>query len=128
MRRLLVCLGGLLAAGPTLFAAPPVPPAEFAQPQSPPKPPPFAIKYVDQGQYDPKLKGLLAPEGFRVEVVAEEPVVVNPVGMTFAPDGTLFVLEWAVDPVTKGQWFEFKETFRYRDGTTRQVATMRKFV
>ncbi len=127
MRRLLACLGGLLAAAPA-FAAPPAPPAEFAQPQSPTKPAPFPVQYVDQGKFDPRLKGLYAPEGFKVEVVADAPVVVNPVGMTFAPDGTLFVLEWTVDPVTKGQWFEFKETFRYRDGSTRQVATMRKFV
>jgi putative membrane-bound dehydrogenase-like protein len=127
MRRLVVCLGGLLAAGPAT-AAPPAPPAEFAQVQSPTRPAPFPIKYVDQGKFDPKLKGLFAPEGFRVEVVAEAPVVVNPVGMTFSPDGTLFVLEWTPDPVTKGQWFEFKETFRYRDGSTRQVATMRKYV
>ncbi|HVK17490.1 MAG TPA: PVC-type heme-binding CxxCH protein [Fimbriiglobus sp.] len=126
MRRLLICLGSMLAA--TASAAPPAPPAEFAQPQSPPKPIPFPIKYVDQGQFDPKLKGLQAPEGFRVEIVATDPVVVNPVGMTFAPDGTLYVLEWTVDPVTQGRWYEFKETFRYRDGSTRQVATMRKFV
>jgi putative membrane-bound dehydrogenase-like protein len=126
MRRLLICLGGLLVA--PAVAAPPAPPAEFAQPQSPPKPAPFPIKYVDQGQYDSRLKGLHAPEGFRVEIVATDPVVVNPVGMTFAPDGTLYVLEWSVDPVTQGRWYEFKETFRYRDGSTRQVATMRKFV
>ncbi|HET6575589.1 MAG TPA: PVC-type heme-binding CxxCH protein [Fimbriiglobus sp.] len=126
MRCFLICLGGLLAA--TASAAPPAPPAEFAQPQSPPKPAPFPIKYVDQGTFDPKLKGLYAPEGFKVEIVATDPVVVNPVGMTFAPDGTLYVLEWAVDPVTQGRWYEFMETFRYRDGSKRQVATMRKFV
>ena len=116
----------LLAAAPA-FAAPPAPPADFAQPQSPPKPPPFAVNYVDQGKYDPALKGLLAPEGFQVEVVASDPTVVNPVGLTFGPDGTLFVLEWSVDAITGNKWFEFKETFRYRDGSTKQVATMRKF-
>ena len=44
-------------------------------------------------------------------------------------DVTLFdpSLEWTVDPVTQGRWFEFKETFRYRDGSTKQVATMKKF-
>lgn len=103
-------------------------PADFAQPQSPLRPPPFPIEYVDQGSFDPRLKGLLAPAGFRVEIVAEDPVVVNPTGLTFAPDGTLFVAEWAVDPVTQGRWFEVKETFRFKDGTTKQVATMKKFV
>ena len=36
-------------------------------------------------------------------------------------------MEWVPDPVTGGKWFEVKETFRYKDGTTRQVATMKKF-
>ncbi len=127
MRTSLACLIGAIALAPAAAAPPPAPP-EFVQPQSPTKPVPFPIDYVDQGKFDPKLKGLLAPEGFRVEIVAEDPVVVNPVGMTFGPDGTLYVLEWAVDPVTKGNWFEFKETFRFRDGSTKQVATMKKFV
>jgi len=127
MPRPLSALTALLLAAATLTAAPPAPPADFATPQSPPKPPPFAVTYVDQGQFDPALKGMLAPEGFQVEVVATDPTVVNPVGMTFGPDGTLFVIEWAVDAITGSKWFEFKETFRYRDGSTKQVATMRKF-
>ena len=108
-------------------AAAPPPPAEFAQPQSPTKPEPFPIKMVDQAQFDSKLKGYFLPEGFKLEIVIDEPDVINPVGMTFAPDGTLFVMEWRPDPVTGDKWFEVKETFRYRDGTTRQVATMKKF-
>jgi putative membrane-bound dehydrogenase-like protein len=120
-------LAGLLLTS-VASAAPPPPPAEFAQPQSPAKPAAFPVTYVDQGKYDSRLAGLMAPDGFKTEVVADAPTVVNPVGLTFAPDGTLFVLEWTVDPVTQGRWFEFKETFRYRDGTTKQVATMKKFV
>ncbi|HEV3386990.1 MAG TPA: PVC-type heme-binding CxxCH protein, partial [Gemmata sp.] len=111
----------------TAIAAPPQPPADFAQPQSPTKPEPFPIKMVDQGQYDSALKGYFMPEGFKLEVVINEPDTINPVGMTFAPDGTLFVMEWRPDPVTGDKWFEVKETFRYRDGTSRQVATMKKF-
>jgi putative membrane-bound dehydrogenase-like protein len=102
-------------------------PDEFAQPQSPPRPAPFPVRLVDQGRYDPRLKGYLLPEGFRLEIVISEPDVINPVGMTFAPDGTLFVLEWRPDPVTGDRWYEVQETFRYRDGTTRRVATMKKF-
>jgi quinoprotein glucose dehydrogenase len=121
-------LVALLALSAPMFAAnPPVPAPEFAVPQSPAKPVPFAINYVDQGKYDARLKGLLAPEGFQVELVADEKATINPVGLTFGPDGTLFVLEWSVDPITGNKWFEFKETFRYRDGSTKQVATMRKF-
>ncbi len=115
-------------AGAVAPAASPAPPAALAESQSATKPAPFPIKYVDQGQFDPKLKGMLAPEGFHVEVAADDPVVVNPVGLTFGPDGTMYVMEWTVDPITGTKWFEFKETFRYRDGSTKQVATMRKFV
>jgi quinoprotein glucose dehydrogenase len=126
----LSCSALLLAlVSVTAHGQPPAePPAEFAQPQSPAKPAPFPVKYVDQGGFDPRLKGILAPEGFKLEVVADAPTVINPVGMTFTPDGTLMVLEWKPDPYSDGRWFEFKETFRYRDGTTKQVATMKKFV
>jgi putative membrane-bound dehydrogenase-like protein len=82
---------------------------------------------VDQEKYDPALKGYFLPDGFKLEVVIDAPDTINPVGMTFGPDGTLFVMEWRPDPVTQDRWFEVKETFRYRDGTTRQVATMKKF-
>jgi quinoprotein glucose dehydrogenase len=123
----LTCPMILLALIPFLATGQPPadPPADFAQPQSPAKPAPFPVKYVDQGGFDPRLKGILAPEGFKLEVVADAPTVINPVGMTFTPDGTLMVLEWQPDPGR--EWYEFKETFRFRDGTTKAVATMKKF-
>ena len=124
---LTVTLGGFTPHAHLALAEPPAPPAEFAEPQSPPRPAPFPVKLVDQGKFDPKLKGYYLPEGFRLEVVLDAPDVVNPVGMTFAPDGSLFVMEWLPDPVTKDRWYEVKETFRYKDGSTRQVATMKKY-
>ena len=108
-------------------APPPAPPPEFAQPQSPPKPEPFPVKHVDQEQFDPRLKGTFLPEGFKAEIVVDAPDAINPVGMTFDPAGNLYVMEWLPDPVTGDKWYEVKETFRYKDGTTRQVATMKKF-
>lgn len=128
MRRVVLPFAVLGLIGHSAVAAPPAPPEEFARQQSPTRPAPFPIAYRDQGDFDLRLKGLFAPVGFKVEIVADAPTVVNPVGMTFGPDGTMYVLEWSVDPVTKGAWFEFKETFRYKDGTTKQVATMKKFV
>ncbi len=124
--------GGLLPTAPQVMAAPPQPPADFAQPQSPTKPEPFPIKMVDQGKFDSALKGYYLPEGFKLEVVLSEPDTINPVGMTFGPDGMLYVMEWRPDPIgdpdgTGGKWFEVKETFHYKDGTSRQVATMKKF-
>lgn len=124
MRFSLSALAGLLATA--AVAAPPQPAPQFAQPQSPPKPAPFEVKYVDQATFDPRLKGLLAPEGFVVELVADAPTVVNPVGIAFAPDGTLFALEWRPDP--GHELSEMKETVRYKDGTTRLVETMKKHV
>lgn len=117
----------LVPAAPRAAAAPPPAPPEFAQPQSAAKPEPFPVKHVDQGTFDPRLKGVLLPEGFRAEIVVDAPDTVNPVGMTFDPEGNLYVMEWRPDPVTGDKWFEVKETFRYKDGTTKQVATMKKF-
>ncbi|HZY83327.1 MAG TPA: PVC-type heme-binding CxxCH protein, partial [Gemmataceae bacterium] len=99
---------------------------DFTQPQSPPRPAPKWLKIIDQGANDPRLKGYFAPEGMRVEIVAEGPTVVNPVGMTFADDGTPYVLEWRPSP--GDEWKETPEVFTYKDGTTRKVATMKKRV
>lgn len=123
----LLALTLLIPNLPEAAAVPPPAPAEFAQPQSPTKPHPFPVNLVDQGQFDERFKGYYLPEGFRMEVVFSEPEVINPVGMTFAPDGSLFVLEWRPDPVAGDRWFPVLETFRYKDGTTRQVTTMKKF-
>ncbi|HZY88538.1 MAG TPA: hypothetical protein VFE78_27190, partial [Gemmataceae bacterium] len=93
-------LGGLACL---LFAAPaPAEPTptqpELTQQQSPMRPAPKWLKIIDQGANDPRLKGYFTPEGLKVEIVAEGPTVVNPVGMTFADDGTPYVLEWRPSP------------------------------
>jgi quinoprotein glucose dehydrogenase len=67
---------------------------DLSQQQSPPKPRPRWLQIIDQGANDPRLKGYFTPTGIKVEIVAQEPTVINPVGMTFAPDGTLYLLEW----------------------------------
>jgi putative membrane-bound dehydrogenase-like protein len=104
------------------------PPAktDLTQPQSPPLPAPKWLKIIDQGANDPRLKGYLTPEGVKVEVVAEAPAVVNPVGMAFADDGTPFVLEWRPSPGDEKA--EKPETFTYKDGSTRTFATATKRV
>ncbi len=104
-----------------LLLAPMLPPdGAQAQPPSPPKP--VWLKIIDQGGSDPRLKGYFTPEGIKLEIVAEEPVVFNPVGMTFADDGTPFVLEWR--PGDAGR--RTPETITYKDGTTRTIITMKK--
>jgi quinoprotein glucose dehydrogenase len=97
---------------------------DIQQPQFPPKPAPDGLKFIDQGQLDPRLKGYFTPEGFKLEIVAEEPTVINPVGMAFGTDGTLYVLEWLPSP--GDEWRETPVTFTYKDGSQRQVATMWK--
>jgi hypothetical protein len=92
--------------------------------QSAPRPSPTWLKApVDQGLSDPRLKGYFTPPGFRLEIVADYPTVVNPVGMTFDDAGTPYVLEWLPGG---GDWNEVKLPFTYKDGTTRQVAVMKK--
>lgn len=54
-----------------------------------------APKYVDQGTHDKRLAGYLVLEGFKLEVVADYPVVTNPVALTFGDDGTAYVAEWS---------------------------------
>ena len=105
---------------------------DYHDPQSPPKPLPNWIKtendkqvFIDQGQYDPRLKGLRTPPGLKVEIVADFPTVVNPVGMTFADDGSPYVLEWLPGGTN---WNEQPEEFTYKDGSKRKVATMKKGV
>ena len=80
-------------------------------------------KMIDQGQHDPRLKGYLAPEGIKVEIVAMEPVVVNPIGMAFAPDGALYVVEWVPGKISKSQ-----VVLTYRDGTRRRLTVLKKTV
>jgi putative membrane-bound dehydrogenase-like protein len=106
----------------TLFAAEPA--LDIKQPQFPLKPKPDWLKIVDQGKFDPRLKGYFAPEGFKVEIVAEQPTIVNPVGMLFGTDGTLYVLEWRPSP--GDEWRETPVEFTYKDGSKRKVATMWK--
>jgi quinoprotein glucose dehydrogenase len=61
---------------------------------APPLPAPAWLgKYVEQGPSDPRLNGYQTPAGIKVEIVADGPVVHNPIGIHFGPDGSLYVLE-----------------------------------
>lgn len=100
------------------------PKTDISQPQSSKLPAPNWLELEDKGKYDPRLKGYIAPIGVKIEVVAEQPAIVNPVGMTFGADGTLYVLEWRPSP--GDEWKETPEEFTYKDATKRAVATMKK--
>jgi quinoprotein glucose dehydrogenase len=94
--------------------------------QSRAKPEPKDLLFVDQGQFDPRLKGYVTPEGFKLEIVADAPTVINPVGMTFGPDGTLFVLEWIPPKDGVSNLSEAQVEFIYKDGSKRKVTIVRK--
>lgn len=48
---------------------------------------------IDQGQANSALKGIATLEGFKVEIVAQNPIIVNPSSICFSEDGKAFVLE-----------------------------------
>jgi putative membrane-bound dehydrogenase-like protein len=111
----------------------PAPPAEkidIAAVTSPTRPLPAWLKgdgkFIDQEVNDKRLKGYKTPEGIKVEIVADAPTVINPVGMTFALDGTPYVLEWLPSP--GDEWRETPEIIKYKDGSQRKIATMKKRV
>src|SRR4030095_12142897 len=67
------------------------------------------------------------PEVITMKVAPRPPAGTNPVGMTFGPDGTLYVLEWVPPPNAAGSNFpEDYVIFTYKDGTKKKVAIMKK--
>ena len=50
----------------------------------PPLPSPTWVQMIDQGAANPELAGIRTPAGIGVEIVAREPAIIDPVGMTFA--------------------------------------------
>ena len=72
----------LMAAGPT---AVPDSPADL--PKAPP-PPPVPLLRADEA-----IATMQIAKGFRIETVAEEPLVQHPVAMTFDADGRIWVVE-----------------------------------
>jgi putative membrane-bound dehydrogenase-like protein len=114
-------MGACLLAGLALAAR-----IDLSPPQSPRLPTPEWVKMIDQGTLDPRLKGYFTPEGLKLEIVAEEPTVVNPVGLTFATDGTPYVLERR--PAPQLPLVRRTETITYKDGSKRQVALVQPSV
>jgi putative membrane-bound dehydrogenase-like protein len=114
---------GLVLLGVSLVPA--ADPPDKGPTASPLRPGPTWLQIIDQGQNDPRLKGYFTPEGIKVEIVADAPVVINPVGMTFAEDGTPYVLEWRPSP---GEAPKTLETVSYKDGSKRLLTTLKKGV
>ena len=77
---------------------------------------------VEQGKADPRLKAYYAPKGFKVQVVAAEPVVVDPASMAFDDLGNLFVAEWKPADRSVETW----DTLALPEGGTTRVRRGRK--
>jgi quinoprotein glucose dehydrogenase len=77
---------------------------------------------AELGRFDPRLRGHYAPKGFKVQVVAAEPTIVDPTAMAFADDGTLYVAEWKRDDRVSDTW----ETLKLPEGGTTKVLRRRK--
>lgn len=90
---------------------------DFRMYEFPRRPSPAWVRLVDQGARDPRLKGFMAPAGIRVEIVAEEPAVINPVGIAFHDSGDLYALEWVFADSADDRTYEVK----FQDGTSATV-------
>jgi putative membrane-bound dehydrogenase-like protein len=121
---LAVCCGVLPEARAQAAVPATAVPVDYTQYETPALAAPAWVRQVDQGEHDRRLAGLYAPEGVRVEIVAEEPAVVNPVGIRFDESGTLYVLEWRVAPEAKHVSYEVS----FQDGTVGRVNRMQKSV
>lgn len=117
-----LAMGTLPGHAETAVPAPPPAPVDFNRDETESRPAPSWVRTIDQGTLDPRLAGIQTPAGVRVEIVAEEPAVVNPVGLAFADDGTPYVLEWRIAKESEHTTYEVK----FRDGTTGIVNRMKK--
>ena len=77
---------------------------------------------VELGKDDPRLKGHYAPKGFKVQVVASEPAIVDPTGMAFADDGSLYVAEWR----NADRMYDTHDTLKLPEGGRARIMRRRK--
>ena len=77
---------------------------------------------VELGRTDARLKGYFAPKGFKVQVVAADPALADPVSMAFDDSGDLFVVEWRRADRT----FETWDTLALPEGGTTRIRRLHK--
>lgn len=97
---------------------------DYNKVQSSPRPAPEWVKIIDQGAKNPELAGYHTPEGIKVEVIATEPAIVDPVGMRFSEDGTLNILEWVKGKRAEQSYYDVT----LKDGTKLSILRMTKDV
>jgi quinoprotein glucose dehydrogenase len=77
---------------------------------------------VELGDQDPRLKGHYAPKGFKVQIIAAEPTIIDPTGMAFDDRGNLYVSEWK----QADHMFDTWETLKLPEGGTTKILRRRK--
>ncbi len=118
----LLLLALVLLCGADIGAQSPTPVEDYRLQEFPALPAPSWVKVADHGATNPKLAGIRVPDVFKVEVVAEEPVVLNPVSLSFDGDGRAYVIQWT--PAKSSRLGEYE--IAYQDGTTGRVRRMFK--
>ncbi|MBX6313248.1 MAG: hypothetical protein IRY99_10100 [Isosphaeraceae bacterium] len=77
---------------------------------------------VDLGRFDERLKGHYAPKGFKVQIIASEPTIIDPTGMAFDDQGNLYVAEWKKADHMLDTW----DTIPLPEGGTARIQRRRK--
>lgn len=86
------------------------------------RPAPEWVSIKDYGVKNSQLAGFRVPDAFRVDVVAQEPVVLNPVSLSFDDHGRAYVIQW--NPAKGSRLGDYEIT--YQDGTTGKIHRMFK--
>lgn len=117
--RLIACRYGFLCFTLIAIALHPVHGQEpdYLRNEMPELPKPEWVEMHEVDSELPALQGMRVPQGINVELVAQEPLLVDPVGMSFADDGALYVLEWRAATEQIDTTYEV----HYQDGTVATV-------
>lgn len=77
---------------------------------------------VDLGNQDPRLKGHYGVPGFKVQIVAAEPTIIDPTAMAFDDQGRLYVAEWR----KADRMYDTFDTIKLPEGGTQRITRRRK--
>lgn len=77
---------------------------------------------VELGDQDPRLKGHYSVPGFKVQIVAAEPAIIDPTAMAFDDQGRLYVAEWR----QADRMYDTFDTIKLPEGGTQRITRRRK--
>ncbi len=77
---------------------------------------------VELGDQDPRLKGHYGVPGFKVQIVAAEPTIIDPTAMAFDDQGRLYVAEWR----QADRMYDTFDTIKLPEGGTQRITRRRK--